>query len=401
MMLSIFCADVFAQQANFVYIQADNNYPFYVKLKGKTLKSSSTGYLLIPKITNGTYPLAIGFTAKTEPEQTAKVLIDRNKGFHLKKYGVSGWALLDVETNEMLPLDTVVTVSVNPLNIIPTTIISTDSTTTSIVQNDGDRFSEMLGEVINDPNFIKKDSPVATIPVISTDIRDTVTVTSEIPTSPIVTGETEIITSVITKQFDRTSAEGIERIYLDKHGDITDTIIVFVPVNNETDIYHMVMNNPILPVIKQDTTVTHATPSEPIVISQPEVNKIDSVISPVFPQQPLRDTVLPISSHTAVMINSDCRDNATEADFLKLRKKMVNENTDDDMIRVAKKVFKTKCFTTEFVKNLSVLFLTDAGKYAFFDAAYPFTSDSSNYLQLQSELRDTYYINRFLAMIRK
>ncbi len=100
------------------------------------------------------------------------------------------------------------------------------------------------------------------------------------------------------------------------------------------------------------------------------------------------------------MINSDCKNFATDDDFMKLRKKMAAEESDEDMVAQAKKYFKTKCFTVEQVKNLSVLFLKDAGKYAFFDMSYPFVSDSHNFDSLQSELIDPYYLNRFQAMIR-
>ena len=79
---------------------------------------------------------------------------------------------------------------------------------------------------------------------------------------------------------------------------------------------------------------------------------------------------------------------------------MAAENDDDDMIVLAKKIFKAKCFTVEQVKNLSVLFLKDAGKYSFFDMAYPRVSDSHNFNTLQNQLSETYYINRFQSMIR-
>lgn len=99
--------------------------------------------------------------------------------------------------------------------------------------------------------------------------------------------------------------------------------------------------------------------------------------------------------------NSDCKSFASNEDFLKLRKKMAAENDADAMIRIAKKYFRSKCYSTEQIKNLSYLFLTDEGKYSFFDAAYPHTSDSDQYGTLQSQLSDEYYINRFKAMIRK
>ena len=91
---------------------------------------------------------------------------------------------------------------------------------------------------------------------------------------------------------------------------------------------------------------------------------------------------------------------ATENDFLKLRKKMAAVVSDDAMVDAAKKVFKTTCYSVEQIKNLSALFLNDAGKYNFFDTAYPHIYDSQNFGTLQTLLSDQYYISRFKAMIR-
>src|SRR5665213_991180 len=96
--------------------------------------------------------------------------------------------------------------------------------------------------------------------------------------------------------------------------------------------------------------------------------------------------------------NSDCKAFADNDDFLRLRKKMASESSDDNMIKIAKRAFHSKCFSTEQIKNLSFLFLTDEGKYKFFDEAYAFTSDSDQYDTLQSQLKDSYYSNRFKAM---
>ena len=110
--------------------------------------------------------------------------------------------------------------------------------------------------------------------------------------------------------------------------------------------------------------------------------------------------VAPAPKPTVLQTNN-CRDEASGDDFLKLRKKMAAAATDDDMILVAKKVFKSKCFTTEQLKNLSVLFLTDKGRYDFFDASYAYVSDINNFSSLENQLTDTYFINRFRVMIRR
>lgn len=118
-------------------------------------------------------------------------------------------------------------------------------------------------------------------------------------------------------------------------------------------------------------------------------------------EQPKSQIVLLPKEVTSTTVNSDCKEFATNEDFLKLRRKMASETSDEKMIKVAKKYFRSKCFSTEQIKDLSYLFLKDEGKYMFFDAAYPFTSDSDQYQTLQSQLRDDYYLNRFKAMIRK
>jgi hypothetical protein len=47
-----------------------------------------------------------------------------------------------------------------------------------------------------------------------------------------------------------------------------------------------------------------------------------------------------------------------------------------------------------------VLFLTDADKYAFLDASYPFVSDRWQFAELGNMLNDAYYKNRFKAMLQ-
>lgn len=104
---------------------------------------------------------------------------------------------------------------------------------------------------------------------------------------------------------------------------------------------------------------------------------------------------------TSSEVNSDCNSFATHQDFLKVRKKMASVIGRDNMIEAAKKFFKSKCYSTEQIRNLSFLFLTDEGKYLFFDMAYAFTSDSNLYETLQSQFKDPYFLNRFKAIIRE
>jgi len=94
-----------------------------------------------------------------------------------------------------------------------------------------------------------------------------------------------------------------------------------------------------------------------------------------------------------------CQVVAGNDDFLKLRRKMAGRTNDDGMLDEAKKYFREKCFTTEQIKNLSSMFLSNAGKYNFFNVALNYVSDKENFSSLQSQLKDEYYVNRFKEML--
>ncbi len=101
-----------------------------------------------------------------------------------------------------------------------------------------------------------------------------------------------------------------------------------------------------------------------------------------------------------VMINSDCRNLATDADLDKLRVKLLAETSVDNRIEAARKVFKSKCFTTRQIRALTELFYTDESRYRFFDAAYPHVTDTEAFKGLVELLSDPYYTGRFRAMVR-
>ncbi|MGE5106649.1 MAG: DUF4476 domain-containing protein, partial [Sphingobacteriales bacterium] len=147
---------------------------------------------------------------------------------------------------------------------------------------------------------------------------------------------------------------------------------------------------PIIEPIKKDSIVKES-PKEAIKQEEPVVKT---------QTEPLLQKETVNGSSKSGIVNTDCKTLATDKDFITLRKRMAAEENDDDMVTAARKVFKTRCFTSEQVKNLCVLFLKDNGKYKFLDAAYPYVYDIDNFKQLGSLLTEEYYINRFKAMIK-
>ena len=76
---------------------------------------------------------------------------------------------------------------------------------------------------------------------------------------------------------------------------------------------------------------------------------------------------------------------------------MLESAKDDDRILAARKVFKMKCFSTRQIRALSEVFTTDAAKFKFLEAAYPFVSDD-HFAELSNLLADPMYSGRFRAM---
>jgi hypothetical protein len=234
-------------------------------------------------------------------------------------------------------------------------------------------------------NKALQDSAIAQKQIVKEVIPEKISENKDTAQSMNSNNDVALLRSVIKRKLKKTNKDGIEMIYVDDNGDTKDTIRILIPSDKKKN-EEIKTTEPVVsaPTIQQD--------------DKPKENKAEYKISEQEKEiikEANKEVLKP------AMINSDCKDFATDENFLKIRKKMVAENNDEDMIRAARKIFKTKCFTTEQIKNLSALFLKDEGKYMFFDAAYPFVSDSEMYSTLENQLSDNYYITRFRAMIHK
>lgn len=359
--LVITFSSAFSQKVYFIYLQTENEQPFYVKVNDKTYSSSASGYVILSKLPDTTYELNIGFPQNKWPEQGFSVYINaKDHGFLLKNFEDKSWGLFDLQT---LAVQMAVTAAEKD------NVVKTEPKQVSI-------FTDILSKAANDPSL--KEKPVTVPPVISKEEPDVV---KEKPfvISPVVTNdppskkeESKLIQlpeykkSVVIKKSESSTIEGLGLIFIDEYADgKKDTINIIIP-------------NP-----KVSVTETQEKPKE-------EKKFLDIESKPVT-----KETV------TAKPVNkNDCSSVASESDFLKLRKKMAGETTDDGMINEVQKVFRSKCFTVSQIKNLGTLFLNDGGKYKFFDAAYSHVYDIENFESLQSGLTDEYYINRFKAILK-
>jgi hypothetical protein len=449
-----------AQKVYFVYIQTENEQPFYVKLNDKLSSSTALGYIILPKLLDSSYSFSIGFPQNKWPEQNFTITINtKDHGFLLKNFGEKGWGLFNLQTLTIqMPVTGKASINKNP---------EVENGVVSV-------FTEMLSRAASDPSLLEMplkaevenkkteiaiieanpkeaqkidlDAPVSAsnleiIPVQTvknelpkveikeTDFGNTIHSTEqsietkegsfaeekkkniskpvEFVEKSVGKKEETLIeiqkqsfpsskesgvsfvepskSALIKKWSESSTTEGFGLVFIDENENgLNDTIRLLIP--NQKLIFGIANQESV------EERKTFAISSEKPQKEDSSVIRIENIdrTTKANKQIPEENTVL----------KNNCNQTATESDFYLLRKNMAAVLNDEDMIAEAKKYFKTKCFNSAQLKNLSTLFLNDEGKYKFFDVSYKYVSDLESFTTLQSELKDEYFAGLFKAMIR-
>lgn len=373
------------QRVYFVYLQSENQKPFYIKNNNSTVSSSTSGYILIPKLIDSTYLFTIGFTnSSILPQQYSIKMNGKDHGFQIKNFGDKGWGLFEQRTGEIFYSANNGSNPEKPANTI---------------SNEGSSFADILSKASDDPTL--KEKPMASIEKKATveekkilpqematkTIENPVVENKKItveqkPTIAIEATEKPYSKTVITKKSESSTTQGFGLVYVDEWGSGTvDTIKVLIP-------------NTTYPI---QTKQEEGKKAEKKFVDIPaDSNSIKEINSKTITVSPVVQNETSTTKRTVIKCAAVANDN----DFLKLRKIMAAADNDTGMMNEAGAYFKTICFTVEQIKNLSTLFLTDEGKYRFFDLAYSYVSDEENYKTLGQQIHDAYYLNRFNAMLR-
>lgn len=397
-----------SQKLFFVYLQSEPEQLFFVKMDEKVHSSTSSGYIILSRLRDSIYSFSIGFPQNKWPEQKFTIAVNaKDHGYLLKNFEEKGWGLFDIQTMTILmaiPDNTPSSGKTEPREVSPfTEILSKAANDPSLkerpVQVKTDEKSVAVQPVVlkeeampasesritkgDQPQVEKKDGSIFVkqeqVSVITKDEPpvkvkvETVILKDDIKNIQA----PEYNRSVVTKKSESSTSEGFGLVFIDDYGNGNyDTIRIIIP--NPPKGVVEIAEQP-----KEEKKFLDLSTSDTIIQSEPEIKAIQARI----PGQ---------KSFT----NTNCSSVATDNDFLKLHKKMAAQKSEDGMVDEAEKVFKSRCFTTAQLKNLSTLFLNDAGKYKFFDTAYSNVADQENFSSLSAELKDEYYINRFKAMLR-
>ncbi|MET0636559.1 MAG: hypothetical protein ABWZ25_11065 [Chitinophagaceae bacterium] len=87
----------YSQRVFFVYLESAE--PFFIKLDNRTYASGSSGYIILPGMSDSSYLLRIGFPLNKYPDQLFRVRMDsRDHGFLLENKGPDGFVLNDQQS---------------------------------------------------------------------------------------------------------------------------------------------------------------------------------------------------------------------------------------------------------------------------------------------------------------
>ena len=420
-----FCLLSFSQRVYFIYIQSETEQPFYVKMNEKIISSAARGYLILSNLRDSTYNFAVGFSGNKIVEQKFAVTVKGNdQGYLLKNFNEKGWGLFDLQNMsvKMNLSDTEISIEkkapvkkdesvftqilakaaddstlLEKPDLSSVKTVKKDTVTKAVVIQNVPKPEEKKAEIVIEekPVETKKTDPIVEkasdninpkaeiekpAETKKTDSIVEKTAESIIPKTEVEKPtQVEMFTkSVVTRKSESSTTEGFGVVFIDEYSNgAKDTIRILIPPVKENIVPK---EEP-----KEEKRFLEITDTIKKAVEEPvtEIKKNQTSIA---------QTNLPKKNTCASIADQD--------DFLKLRKRMAGESSDDNMIAEAKKIFKTKCFTTIQIRNCSTLFLNDHGKYNFFDAAYSYISDIENFSSLLAEIKDEYYQNRFKAMLR-
>ena len=447
-----------ADNNHFIYIQAKAKQPFYVILNKKVYSSSSIGYLIIPKLKDGSYDLRIGFPQQQAPEQNFTCKVDgADAGYSLEKGENGQLGLLNLQTKKFIA-------SSSQTTLEDQYAVKSPKSEASAVQNEAQEsnnaFSEMLSDATGDPSLAtlpKATGPAKVTPKTSTQVEDfgidpqadskaiaaAAPVEEQLVPATMVPAD-ESKTYGVIKSGQGSSKAGTEMTFVMFNSNSTDTIKILVPRSEETKDEERTTGIAPTPITKKQSLALFTNTEEDsfnvdqkaerqrqraekreekkfvdLGNSSENTSKEEEILGGVnnpFYDKSKADNQANVKAvatenkkrgdletevEGAGIANSAIQcDPISEKDFQKMQKKMIGRNNDNDMIEIVDKYIDGKCLTTSQVKTLGGLFLSDAGRFALFNDTYSHVTDKQNFPTLESQLLDSYFKKRFQQILQ-
>lgn len=396
-----------AQHNHFIYIQGENQQLFYLKKSGEVISSSTTGFLILPKLQPGTHQFTVGFPRDQYPEYSFTIEISgKDRGFTLKNYQDKGWGLMDMQSLEVVMGKRIEVkkeappsygaLSDDPFSMILASVVSDPGIReTSLVQS-AVWVSAPTGKVNE-----KADKPVAVREDKKADTKTTVkTAVPQEPAPPLTVAE--------ARPDQKPSVQ-------------PDLVKQDLPGKKSPDpAAELVVSEPVIKKDKKDEPAKVKPADKYVAQKVVKISELKtwtgyqlmyvdhSSGAPDTIQVIIDDAVAeaaPAKTEPAVLSSAklprtDCKVMAREKDVLNLRKKMLTISREEEMVETAVKELRGKCYTVEQLQNLSYVFVTDQGRLMLFEQAYPVIFDPANFHRLEKLLNNEEYLNKFKALIK-
>ena len=435
-----------AQQRYYVFIQTENPAAFYIKKDNKVQNSSTGGYLIISNLLNGKHDFSIGFSNSTYPEQHFSIdLKGKDKSYLLKNFESKGWGLIDLQdlsithavkaepgfklkpTDEVSPFTNVLIQASGDSTLKYTAVVSTTKVPAVTQNTESNKVTQPVGKVDQPSNnSIETTKTVNTISTNqdaenSKEVQKPQTIETSHDKQKEVLNiqKNDTLTTETLQKVDEPSGKIISKVKSAKNpetfNEYQHSKILKVSESSTTEGLGIIYRD-ISPDGKEDTVriIISDTEEKPkqVVASQAKPSKerkfLDistakdtsvSIKTESSKEAQSKKEIQPVDSEEKQLVNN-CSEKVSDKELARLRSKMALAVTDETMIVEAKMVFSEKCMTSSQVKRLSELFVTNAGKYSFFKAVYPFVSDKQYFYTLRSELTDDHYNSRFVDIMQ-
>ena len=379
-LISLFFLSVRAQETRFVYFQTENGNPFYLKWKDSIISSTETGYLILSGMDIGKHAINIGFPQNTAPSTPYVLTLEiHDLGYLIKQNLDKGIVLEDLQTREVLT--------------------SEKSATMDFGYEPGDAFSSLLVDVTGDSSILNKKSNPKNTERIETAKTDSVQTKSKVDL--VVSKGTET-NRPITRLYTRLDSSGRLMTYIVPGKEKNDTVVLFISYPKaaketkaviETKVNDKNKEVPSTEIKKTENKTDTSSAKQSKVKVQAEGNRNNTTIG----KDSLKVDQVKNTKETDTA--NQCRNAATERDFINLRRRMVDQYEEKLMQEVALQSFRKKCYTSLQIKNLCVLFLKEKSRLEFLKSAYPFAKDKENFYLLQSLFADPALIAQFRSML--
>ena len=328
----------FSQRVYFIYIQAENDQPFYLKMKERIFSSASKGYLILSNLHDSSYNFSLGFPGRNLMEQQFSVSMNaKDHGYLLKDFNEKGWGLFDLQnmsvqmakSNERADIDIKKEPVKKDESVFTQILAKASDDSTLLEKPDLAQIKEEKKEVLKQPEQKveekkieiktpetvenKKEEKIEEKPAEKVEQPQIINKEEILSKNEEAKSEQEIYKrSEVTRKSETSTTEGFGVIFIDEYNNgKKDTIRITIPHPKEIE-----------------------EPANKEVKEEKKFLEIDTI---------KQETAEPIKedktlNETKAIKKNNCSSIADENDFFKLRKKMAGIPADDNMINEAKKV---------------------------------------------------------------